>query len=96
MRQQPLKWILPAFIASLDPQLRQDVLMDQDEGFIQTLPTHIIAEAGGYRQRAPPPILPGSAQDPEHQVLLPMRLLHASLKPPVMRFSYLTRVAWPS
>jgi E3 ubiquitin-protein ligase HUWE1 len=42
-----------SFIASLDPQLRQDVLMDQDEGFIQTLPTHIIAEAGGYRQRFP-------------------------------------------
>src|SRR6266702_1939 len=41
------------FIASLDPQLRQDVLMDQDEGFIQTLPSHIIAEAGGYRQRFP-------------------------------------------
>ena len=42
-----------SFIASLDPQLRQDVLMDQDEGFIQTLPSHIIAEAGGYRQRFP-------------------------------------------
>lgn len=42
-----------SFIASLDPQLRQDVLMDQDEGFIQTLPTHIIAEAGTYRERAP-------------------------------------------
>jgi E3 ubiquitin-protein ligase HUWE1 len=27
--------------------------MDQDEGFIQTLPSHIIAEAGGYRQRFP-------------------------------------------
>ncbi len=42
-----------SFIASLDPQLRQDVLMDQDEGFIQTLPTHIIAEAGTYRERVP-------------------------------------------
>jgi E3 ubiquitin-protein ligase HUWE1 len=44
-----------SFIASLDPQLRQDVLMDQDEGFIQTLPSHIIAEAGTYRERAPRP-----------------------------------------
>jgi E3 ubiquitin-protein ligase HUWE1 len=42
-----------SFIASLEPQLRQDVLMDQDEGFIQTLPSHIIAEAGTYRERAP-------------------------------------------
>ena len=52
-----------SFIASLDPQLRQDVLMDQDEGFIQTLPSHIIAEAGSYRERAPrriPPVSVGS------------------------------------
>ncbi len=52
-----------SFIASLDPQLRQDVLMDQDEGFIQTLPSHIIAEAGSYRERAPrriPPVIAGS------------------------------------
>jgi E3 ubiquitin-protein ligase HUWE1 len=52
-----------SFIASLDPQLRQDVLMDQDEGFIQTLPSHIIAEAGPFRERAPrriPPISAGS------------------------------------
>jgi len=52
-----------SFIASLDPQLRQDVLMDQDEGFIQTLPSHIIAEAGSYRERAPrriPPVNAGS------------------------------------
>jgi E3 ubiquitin-protein ligase HUWE1 len=42
-----------SFIASLDPQLRQDVLMDQDEGFIQTLPSHIIAEAGALRERIP-------------------------------------------
>ncbi|KAI0268805.1 hypothetical protein BC834DRAFT_923157 [Gloeopeniophorella convolvens] len=42
-----------SFIASLDPQLRQDVLMDQEDGFIQTLPPQIIAEAGAYRERAP-------------------------------------------
>ena len=50
-----------SFIASLDPQLRQDVLMDQDEGFIQTLPSHIIAEAGPFRERAPRRIPPISA-----------------------------------
>ncbi|KAJ3900167.1 hypothetical protein F5879DRAFT_887267 [Lentinula edodes] len=38
-----------SFIASLDPTLRQAVLMEQDEGFIQTLPPHVIAEAGHYR-----------------------------------------------
>jgi len=42
-----------SFIASLDPQLRQDVLMDQDDGFIQSLPSHMIAEAGVYRDRVP-------------------------------------------
>ena len=47
-----------SFIASLDPTLRQAVLMDQDDGFIQTLPSHMIAEAGVYRDevqaRRPP------------------------------------------
>jgi E3 ubiquitin-protein ligase HUWE1 len=39
-----------SFIASLDPQLREVVLLDQDDGFIQTLPSHMIAEAGAYRE----------------------------------------------
>ncbi|KAL0955931.1 hypothetical protein HGRIS_002119 [Hohenbuehelia grisea] len=50
-----------SFIASLDPQLRQVVLMDQDDGFLQTLPSHMIAEAGAYRDTtnaAPPQHLP--------------------------------------
>jgi E3 ubiquitin-protein ligase HUWE1 len=34
-----------SFLATLDPQLRQAVLMDQDEGFLQTLPASLIAEA---------------------------------------------------
>ncbi|KZV69516.1 hypothetical protein PENSPDRAFT_753267 [Peniophora sp. CONT] len=38
------------FMASLDPALRQEVLMEQDDGFIQSLPAHMIAEAGGYRE----------------------------------------------
>ncbi|KAI0051234.1 hypothetical protein FA95DRAFT_1602906 [Auriscalpium vulgare] len=49
----PLEIDPASFIASLDPQLRQDVLMDQDEVFIQSLPSHMIAEAGVYRERAP-------------------------------------------
>ncbi|KAL0569802.1 E3 ubiquitin-protein ligase tom1 [Marasmius crinis-equi] len=42
-----------SFIASLDPTLRQAILMEQDDGFIQTLPAHMIAEAGTYREAAP-------------------------------------------
>lgn len=38
-----------SFIASLDPQLRQSVLLDSDDGFIQSLPPFMIAEAGAYR-----------------------------------------------
>ncbi|KAJ3553249.1 hypothetical protein NM688_g3714 [Phlebia brevispora] len=38
------------FIASLDPQLRQVVLMDSDDVFIQSLPPHMLAEAGIYRE----------------------------------------------
>lgn len=37
------------FIASLDPQLRQVVLLDSDDGILQTLPSHMVAEAGMYR-----------------------------------------------
>ncbi|KAH7927155.1 hypothetical protein BV22DRAFT_1193856 [Leucogyrophana mollusca] len=44
-----------SFIASLDPQLRQVVLLDSDEGFIQTLPSYMIAEAGVYRDEAEAP-----------------------------------------
>ncbi|KAF7321292.1 hypothetical protein MKEN_00649200 [Mycena kentingensis (nom. inval.)] len=39
-----------SFIATLDPTLRQAVLLDQDDSFIQTLPSHMIAEAGTYRE----------------------------------------------
>lgn len=39
-----------SFLASLDPSLRQTVLMEQDEGFIQTLPSHMLAEVGAYRE----------------------------------------------
>ncbi|KAG7098569.1 hypothetical protein E1B28_000502 [Marasmius oreades] len=38
-----------SFIASLDPTLRQAVLMEQDDGFIQTLPAHMITEANAFR-----------------------------------------------
>ncbi|KAL4078441.1 hypothetical protein V8B97DRAFT_1881842 [Scleroderma yunnanense] len=41
-----------SFIASLDPQLRQVVLLDSDEGLLRTLPSYMIAEAGVYRDEA--------------------------------------------
>lgn len=42
------------FIASLDPQLRQVVLMDSDDVFIQSLPSHMIAEANIHREHGRP------------------------------------------
>lgn len=44
-----------SFIASLDPHLRQVVLMDSDDGLLQTLPSYMIAEAGVYREEAQHP-----------------------------------------
>ena len=34
-----------SFLASLDPQLRETVLMEQDDTFLQTLPSSLLAEA---------------------------------------------------
>jgi E3 ubiquitin-protein ligase HUWE1 len=39
------------FIASLDPPLRQAILLEQDEEFIAQLPPHIAAEANALRER---------------------------------------------
>jgi E3 ubiquitin-protein ligase HUWE1 len=39
-----------SFIASLDPQLRQVIMMEQDDGFIQSLPPHMLAEANAFRE----------------------------------------------
>lgn len=58
-----------SFLASLDPALRQAVLMDQDDGFLQTLPSALLAEAGALlsgdwrqrdAQRAIPPADPSA------------------------------------
>ena len=43
-----------SFIASLDPQLRQVILMDSDDMFIQSLPSHMIAEANIHREHGRP------------------------------------------
>lgn len=44
-----------SFIASLDPHLRQVVLLDSDEGLLQTLPSYMVAEAGAYHEEAQHP-----------------------------------------
>ncbi|KAF8973258.1 hypothetical protein BDZ97DRAFT_1912814 [Flammula alnicola] len=73
-----------SFIASLDPTLRQAVLLDQDDGFLQSLPPHMIAEAGAYRDelhagrpistRNPIRAIPAGAQvrkyAPQHDAIL--------------------------
>ncbi|KAJ7579230.1 hypothetical protein C8J56DRAFT_339945 [Mycena floridula] len=41
-----------SFIASLDPGLRQAVLLDQEDGFLQSLPSDILAEVGAFREQA--------------------------------------------
>ena len=41
-----------SFIASLDPHLRQVVLLDSDENLLQTLPSYMVAEAGVYQDEA--------------------------------------------
>ncbi|KAK7687105.1 hypothetical protein QCA50_009606 [Cerrena zonata] len=63
-----------SFIASLDPQLRQVILMDSEDSLIQTLPSHMIAEAGLYREtrlnQTPPtnpPSRPAPSQLPQSQ-----------------------------
>ncbi|KAJ7132750.1 hypothetical protein C8R43DRAFT_929975 [Mycena crocata] len=71
-----------SFIATLDPTLRQAVLLDQDDSFIQTLPSHMIAEAGAYREgRGPrrqlatrssaPRTLPGAASTSAPRKFIP-------------------------
>jgi len=39
-----------SFLATLDPNLRQAVLLEQDENFLQTLPSALLAEAGAFRE----------------------------------------------
>jgi E3 ubiquitin-protein ligase HUWE1 len=46
---EPAEIDAASFIASLDPSLRQAVLLDQDDTFLQTLPPHMLAEVDVYR-----------------------------------------------
>ncbi|KAI0073308.1 hypothetical protein K474DRAFT_232036 [Panus rudis PR-1116 ss-1] len=43
---------------SLDPQLRQVILTDSDDALIASLPSHMVAEAGIYRELGLPTSLP--------------------------------------
>lgn len=63
------------FLASLDPSLRQAVLMEQDEGFLQTLPSNLLADVnmtsvGAARRRRQPP--PENAVNPPTTVKKPV------------------------
>ncbi|KAI9021182.1 hypothetical protein DFJ74DRAFT_607013, partial [Hyaloraphidium curvatum] len=40
-----------SFLATLDPSLRQVVLLEQDDNFLQSLPPAIVAEANNLRER---------------------------------------------
>ncbi|TPX56315.1 hypothetical protein SpCBS45565_g08434 [Spizellomyces sp. 'palustris'] len=40
-----------SFLATLDPQLRQTVLLEQDDGFLATLPPALVAEANAFRSQ---------------------------------------------
>ena len=57
---EPADIDLVSFLASLDPSLRQAVLMAQDEIFLRTLPPYMIAEAGVYRNEVHARRLPTS------------------------------------
>lgn len=46
----PVEMDSATFLASLDPALRQVVLMEQDETFLETLPPELLAEATHYRE----------------------------------------------
>ncbi|KAI5477219.1 E3 ubiquitin-protein ligase HUWE1 [Pseudohyphozyma bogoriensis] len=47
----PLEIDPATFFASLDPRLREEVLLDQEDGFLQTLPSNLVAEANAMRDQ---------------------------------------------
>ena len=59
--------IKPTFLAGLDPSLREAVLLEQDDGFISTLPPNLLAEVDAMRDRVhrrQHAIRSGRARDP--------------------------------
>jgi E3 ubiquitin-protein ligase HUWE1 len=72
-----------SFIASLDPHLRQAVLLDQDDGFIQSLPSHMLAEAQGFRdsiRSRRQPVSRGGAPPPRPAVPRKMPTPHDAIQ----------------
>jgi E3 ubiquitin-protein ligase HUWE1 len=45
-----VEMVSATFLASLDPGLRQVILMEQDETFLQAIPPALLAEATHYRE----------------------------------------------
>jgi len=76
------------FLAGLDPSLREAVLLEQDDGFISTLPPSLLAEVDAMRDRAhrrQHAIRSGRARDPLTglPVTSASPIPPASKKPPV-------------
>ncbi|KAJ3143321.1 hypothetical protein HDU90_000079 [Geranomyces variabilis] len=46
---RPMEIDPASFFATLDPALRQTVLMEQEDGFLATLPSALVAEANAFR-----------------------------------------------
>jgi E3 ubiquitin-protein ligase HUWE1 len=65
-----------SFIASIDPQLRQSVLLEREEGFIQSLPSHIMAEAGAYHDDPQNPRRQLPTRSPLPRSAVPRKLPH--------------------
>ncbi|KAJ2921271.1 hypothetical protein H1R20_g15823, partial [Candolleomyces eurysporus] len=77
-----------SFIASLYPTLRQAVSMEQDEGFIGSLPSHMLAEVEKYHGPPGPVLL---LDLPHHGFLL--SLSHRNRDHKTMPYSYWIKLA---
>jgi len=63
-----------SFFASLDPTLRQTVLMEQDGGFLQSLPPHILAETSSFVDRQRQPHHRGTTRNPAAHAMTSRKL----------------------
>ena len=63
-----------SFFASLDPTLRQTVLMEQDGGFLQSLSPHILAETSSFVDRQRQPHHRGTTHNPAAHAMTTRKL----------------------
>ncbi|RUS30549.1 hypothetical protein BC938DRAFT_479257 [Jimgerdemannia flammicorona] len=74
-----------SFLASLDPILRETVLMEQDETFLATLPPALVAEANAVRARASRRYVHQSVRQRAPPVVTPALPVATPKKPAVHR-----------